>query len=112
MKRTIVKDKEQIFIDKVKRSIKEFQEFSELYRADEADHFDLCIYSQNFSYIINEITKRLNNPDFMEKQSIEIVDSLICFFNYFVQAHDIVEKMRINLSIVKVKINEFIFSEN
>jgi hypothetical protein len=92
---------DKTLLETIKRAINDFDCIFNLLENNELEHFELVLLSQNFNYLINKF-KELNNKDF---KSYNIIKDLKKIFNY-------IENKRMNLSIIKININEHIFSLN
>ena len=109
MKKTKISE-DQRFLKQLLRLANEFNEFLKL-RQDEIELFELTIYSQNFSIIVHKLEQKLSNSDFIAKNK-ENIDELYYYQDFFIRALGMIEEERMNMSIVKIPINEFLFSEN
>ena len=109
MKKTKISE-DQHFLNQLLRLANEFSEFVKL-RQDEIELFELTIYSQNFSIIVHKLQQKLSNSDFIAKNK-ESLDDLYYYQEFFIRAWGMIEEERMNMSIVQIPINEFLFSEN
>jgi hypothetical protein len=107
----ILTAQDKSFFEKIIRSEKDFKQFTLDYKEHEVTLLECQIYSQNFSIILNELNRKLHDKDFIHRNPKQ-KDQIIKFYGYFVQAWQLIEKLRMEKSKVKIFINEFIFSEN
>lgn len=95
----------------IKRAKKNYENFSAEYSLDDLDLFDCCMHLQNFTFIINQIMQRLNNSEYM-KENFFLEDIMLKELNYFSSLKEAIEQKRMEMSIVKIPVNTYLFSEN
>lgn len=103
---------ENIFLfNCINRLKKDYYDFSSEYSLNDLDHFDCCMYIQNYQFIIDKIVKKLSDQKFMEL-NFYLEDLMLKELSFFVSIKEQIEQKRIEKSIVKIPLLLNLFSEN